>query len=135
MSSENVELVRRSFEAFARGDFDTAFAAHDPEQTEWRTAADEPDPATWQGVEGLREFAGTLGELWENRFDGGQVFEDFIEVGDWVICPWRADLRGKGSGVQVHVDETYAVLVAGGQIVRVEEYRSAGEAVDAVRRR
>jgi len=131
----NVELVRRSFEAFARGDLEEAFAAHDPERTEWRTADDEPDQETWKGIDGLREFADAIGDLWQNRFDGVQEFDEFIEVGDWVVCPWRAELRGKGSGVEVHVDETYAVLVSGGRIVRVEEFRSTEQALEAVRRR
>ena len=47
MSPENVEIVRRSFEAFARGDFESALAEHDP-GSEWCTAADEPDRRTYR---------------------------------------------------------------------------------------
>ena len=131
MSQENVETVRRSFEAFARGDFDTAFAAHDA-STEWRTAADEPDQQTYRGIPSLRAFVGSLTDTWEDRFGGLMEFEAFIDRGDWVVVPWRAELRGKGSGLSVHVDETYAVRVQGGKIVRVEEYRSKEQALEAV---
>jgi ketosteroid isomerase-like protein len=134
MSQENVELVRRSFEAFARGDFETAFSAHAPD-TEWRTAADEPDTQTYRGIDGLHVFAAAISELWVDRFGGAQRFERFIDLGDWVVAPWRARLRGKGSGVEVEVEETYAVLVSGGKVLRVEEYRSTAEALEAVRRR
>lgn len=130
MSAENVELVRRSFEAFARGDFETAFAAHAP-HTEWRTAMDEPDQETYQGIDGLRRFVSAIGELWADRFDGAMRFEEFIDLGDWVVVPWTARLRGKGSGIEVVVEETYAVRVSGGRIVRVEEYRSKEEALEA----
>jgi ketosteroid isomerase-like protein len=61
MSQENVEIVRRSFEAFARGDFVTAFAAHHP-STEWCTAADEPDRQTYRGIAGLRNMVRVLTE-------------------------------------------------------------------------
>lgn len=127
MSSTNVEIVRRSLEAFARGDFDTAFAAHDPDIV-WCTAADEPDQQTYRGIGGLRSFVESIGELWEDRFDGTVEFEDFIERGDWVIVPWTARLRGRGSGISVDVNETYAVQVRNGRIVRVEEYRKVDEA-------
>jgi uncharacterized protein len=131
MSQENVEVVRRSFEAFARGDFDTAFAAHDP-STEWRTAADEPDQQTYRGIAGLRNFVGSLTDTWEGRFANVMEFDGFIDRGDWVVVPWSAQLRGKGSGVSVQVSETYAVLVQEGKIVRVEEHRSKEQALEAV---
>jgi ketosteroid isomerase-like protein len=45
LSAKNVEIVRRSMEAFAGGDLDAFLADHGPD-TEWRTAADEPNPET-----------------------------------------------------------------------------------------
>jgi ketosteroid isomerase-like protein len=133
MSQENVELVRRSFEAFARGDFDAAFKDHAP-GIEWRTALDEPDSQTYRGIDSMDEFVAALAELWHERFGGQQRFEDFIDAGDWVVAPWSARLRGRHSGVEVVVHETYAVLVSEGRIVRVEEYRTREEALEAVRR-
>jgi ketosteroid isomerase-like protein len=133
MSPTNVEIVRRSLEAFARGDFGAAFAAHDPD-TVWCTAADEPDQQTYRGIAGLRSFAESLDELWLDRFDGTMEFEDFIERGDWVIVPWRARLRGRGSGIIVDASETYAVQVRDGRIVRVEEYRKVDQALAQVAR-
>jgi ketosteroid isomerase-like protein len=131
MSRENVEIVRRSFEAFARGDFETAFAAHDP-STEWCTAADEPDQQTYRGIAGLRDFVRTLTEPWEDRFGGVMEFEGFIESDDWVVVPWSARLRGRESGIPIVVSETYAVRVRQGKIVRVEEYRSKDHALETL---
>jgi ketosteroid isomerase-like protein len=131
--SENVEIVRRSLEAFARGDFEAAFALHDP-STEWCTAADEPDRRTYRGIAGLETFVASLSDTWEDRFAGVMRFERFIDRGDWVVVPWRARLRGRGSGISVDVTETYAVRLRDGRIVRVEEYRSTDEALEAVAR-
>jgi ketosteroid isomerase-like protein len=128
VSRENVEIVRRTLEAFARGDFDAFFAAHDPE-AEWRTADDEPDRRTYRGLDGLREFVATLEDTWEGRFDGIMEFEDFLDRGDWVVVPWTARMRGRASGVTVDVSETYAVRVKAGRIVRIEEYRSVEQAL------
>ena len=132
LSAENVEIVRRSMEAFARGGLDAFLADHHPD-TEWRTAADEPNPATYRGHEGVRRFAAEIAEAWTGRFDDVVTFEDFIDLGDWVVVPWTARLRGRSSGIEVDVSETYAVRVEDGRIVRVDEYRTTEEAIEAVR--
>ncbi len=132
MSRENVEIVRRSLEAFARGDFEAAFAAHAPD-SEWSTAADEPDSQTYRGRDGLDRFVASLAELWEGRFDGLMEFGEYVDHGDWIIVPWSSRMRGKSSGIEVEVRETYAVLVNDRRIVRVEEYRSTDEALRAVK--
>jgi ketosteroid isomerase-like protein len=127
-----VEIVRRSVEAFARGDLEAFLEAHHPE-VEWRIAADEPYPRTYRGREGLRSFAADISEVWSDRFDDLMVFEDFIDLGDWVVVPWTAHLHGRSSGIPIEVRETYAVRVEEGRIVRVDEYRTKEEAIEAVR--
>jgi ketosteroid isomerase-like protein len=128
MSRRSVELVRRSLEALSRGDFDAFFAAHDP-ATEWRTADDEPDQRTYRGIDMVREFVATLDDVWEDRFAGLMEFQDFVDRGEWVVVPWTARMRGRGSGISVEVRETYAVRVRGDRIVRVEEYRHVDQAL------
>jgi ketosteroid isomerase-like protein len=131
MSEDNVKIVRRSLEALARGDFDAAFAAHHPD-IEWRTAVDEPDSQIYRGIEGLRRLVAAIAEPWEDRFKRSVELVDFIAYGPWVIVPWRARLHGRLSGLEIEVSETYAVLVRAGRIVRVEEYRTTEEALQAV---
>lgn len=132
MAPENLDVVRRSFQALARGDFEAAFAEHAPD-TEWRTASDEPDSQTYSGIEGLRRLVASLAEPWEDRFERSVELESFISRGPWVVVPWRARLHGRGSGLEIEVFETYAVLVRAGKIVRVDEYRTTEEALEAVR--
>jgi ketosteroid isomerase-like protein len=134
VSRQNVEVARRSFEAFARGDFETAFEAHHPD-TEWQTAADEPDCQAYRGLEGLHNLVATFDELWVDRFSGQQQFHEYIDLGDWVVAPWTARLQGGTSGAEVEVHETYAALLREGKIVRVEEHRTKEGALEAVRRR
>jgi len=134
MSAENVDVVRRSLEAFARGDFETAFASHS-DDVEWVPSADEPDVSTYRGLAGVHDFAASAAEPWSNRFDDVMEFADFIDCGDWVVVPWTARLRGRGSGMLVEVFETYAVHVRGLKIVRVEEYRTREEALQTVQSR
>jgi ketosteroid isomerase-like protein len=119
-------------EVFASGDLDAFLAAHDPD-TEWRSASDEPNAQTYRGHDGIRRFAAEISEAWAGRFNDTMEFEDFIDLGAWVVVPWTARLRGRSSGIEVEVSETYAVRVEHGQIVRVHEYRTTDEAIEAVR--
>jgi ketosteroid isomerase-like protein len=131
VTETNVDVVRRSFQALSRGDFEAAFAEHACD-TEWRTASDEPDAQTYKGIDGLRRLVAGLAEPWEDRFKRSVQLEDFIPRGPWVVVPWRARLHGRGSGVQIEVFETYAVRVRAGKIVRVDEYRTTEQALEAV---
>ena len=131
MSSANVDLVRSSFEAFGRGDFERAFEAYDP-AVEWQTADDEPDSRTYTGIPELRGFVAHLADPWTDRFGDAVAFDDFIDCGDWVVAPWTARLHGHGSGIEIDVSETYAVRVTDGRIVQVVEYRTTEQALEAV---
>jgi ketosteroid isomerase-like protein len=130
-SVSNVQLVRSSLEAFGRGDFDAAFKAFDRD-VEWRTAEDEPDTHTYIGVPAVRRFVEHLADPWTDRFGPAIEFDDFIDCGDWVVAPWSGQVHGHGSGIEIKISETYAVLVGDGRIVRVVEYRTVEEALDAV---
>jgi ketosteroid isomerase-like protein len=132
MSEGSLDVVRRSFEAFVSGDFDTAFASFDP-GAEWRTAADEPDSRTYRGLEEVTRWARALAEPWADRFERAIVPEEYLDLGDWVVVPTSGRVHGRGSGIEVDVKETYAVRVRGETIVRVEEYRTKKEALEAVR--
>ena len=131
MSQENVEVVRSSFEAFARGDFGNAFSSYAP-HTEWCTAADEPDQQTHRGIAALNALVESLAEPWVDRFADTMEFEGFIDRGDWVVVPWSARVRGRGSGISIEISETYAVRVHEARIVRVEEYRTKQQALEAL---
>jgi ketosteroid isomerase-like protein len=59
MSQENVEIVRRGYEAYARGDMDAAVAPFDPEIEIYDH--DIPDAGTTEGWR-VVSVAGRLGE-------------------------------------------------------------------------
>jgi hypothetical protein len=57
MSQENVEIVRRGWEARMRGDVDAVFAVFDP-AVEWDTTKYEgwPEDSVYRGHDGVRKF-------------------------------------------------------------------------------
>ena len=55
MSQENVEIVRRALEAFARGGLDAALSFYDPDVT-WAVAEDESEAATLTAMRLARAY-------------------------------------------------------------------------------
>lgn len=131
MSEENLDVVRRSFEALVSGDFETAFASFDP-HAEWATAEDEPDARTYYGLERVRRLVASFAEPWADRFDRAVLPVEYIDLGDWIVVPTSGRLHGRGSGIEMDIRETYAVRLRGGRIIRVEEYRTREQALEAV---
>ena len=91
MSQENVEKVRRSFEAYCRGDYARG--------SEW-LARD----VTWEnGQEAPRERTGReMWKRWDSEWEELETFaEEFIDAGDHVVMVvryrWpRSGQRGRG---------------------------------------
>ncbi len=127
MSAENVEVVRRSYEAYARGDPETSLAFFDP-GVEFSQPADEPGGGTYHGIEGVVEaFAN-----WQAPWDDYRVeLEDLTDHGEHVLARTRHHMRGKSSGVQVDKVIFQLWTLQNGKIVRVKMYYDESEALAA----
>jgi ketosteroid isomerase-like protein len=129
MSQENVEIVRSTMEAFIRGDDD--FWERFDADIEWTTAADEPDPQTYRGIEGIRSLVRALfDELWERDFEVLSV--EFIDADPHVVVPLRLRVKARQSGVELEAEETHVYELRSHKVVRVREYRTKREALEAV---
>jgi ketosteroid isomerase-like protein len=132
VSRENVELVRRVYEAHERGDFATVFAAYDP-AIEWDVrrmpAVDAPLEGVHVGHDGVRTFWRGWLAAWETT---SFEYEEFIDAGERVIVPQRQRMRGRASGVEVDVRSTQVWTVRRGKLVRMEFFRTRAEALQAV---
>ena len=97
MSQENVEAVRRMYDAYARGDFATGLSYLDS-GIEFSRPAEEPGGGTYHGHDGVIEaFRG-----WTGAWDDYRVaVEELTDLGEHVLARTRHHGRGKGSGVEV----------------------------------
>jgi len=126
VSQENVELVRRGFEAVNVGEpdfsvFHSALVYH--------PRADEPDPSPHIGREAYERLAGGFLESFPKlSFD---VLE-LIDAGDMVIASTIFHGRGSASGAQVDDAYVYVYKMRDGLIVEGWEYRTRDEALKAV---
>jgi uncharacterized protein len=99
VSAENVEIVRRSCEAYARRDWEAAAEALHPE-IEWdaSTYTAWPDAPSFRGEEGVLDFFRRFLGTWD-EYD--VTFEEFIDCGDVVVAIVTDRGVGKGSGAEV----------------------------------
>jgi ketosteroid isomerase-like protein len=129
MSEENVEVVKRSVEAYRRGDIDACLeeVGDDVELDFSRVRG--PDRGVYRGSEGFRELFATFMEAWESIT---WLSTEYIEAGEQVVFATRARFHGRGSGIEVEGGGMGAVYtLRDGKIVRYEQFQSKAEALEA----
>ena len=132
MSQENVEIVRRVYDAGARGDTAAVLSAHDPE-LEWDISH---APArnliagshNYYGHDGLRAFFREWYEAWENV---EADYEEMIDGGEKVISVETTRARGRRSGVEVELKHAAVWTIREGKVLRVVWFGTRAEALEA----
>jgi ketosteroid isomerase-like protein len=129
MSQENVEILRRSFDAFNRGDDDAFIATWHPEGELYELVGIPDAPDVYRGHDGVREW------LANARSTIGEDFQmeprDFTPVGEKVLAEIVGSGVGEGSGVPVEWT-TYIVLwMRNGKIARTRAFLQRDEAFEA----
>ena len=125
---ENVELVRRAFEAFNRGDHDAAFKDLAP-TFEYVPSGVIPGVTDIQvGAEGMKRFVGWLLDQFDDvRIDVNEAFAQ----GDRVFVSITNRGRGKRSGAETSWEVWQVFTMQGGRAVRGEAFRTRGQALEA----
>jgi ketosteroid isomerase-like protein len=135
MSQENVEIVRRGFEAFQAGlAADNPAAAFDagltPPDAEW--IMPPSTPGFRQVYKGRDEFLDFLSTWTEDFEDFSIELERLIDAGDdRVVGLFHQRGIGKGSGAPVEVHTALVYELQNGQVVRMWVYLDPAEALEA----
>jgi ketosteroid isomerase-like protein len=115
MSRENVEVVRRGFEAYARGDVEAMLEGLDQEV--WWKQVEEPAPV--YGRDGVREALRRWDETWDNL----QVeVDEYIDAGECVVALIRLRGLGRTSKVPVEMASYHVFTVRNGKVARMFEF-------------
>jgi ketosteroid isomerase-like protein len=132
MSQENVEVVRRLYEAIGRHDSEGVLALYDPyvvcdySRVGW---GDLTKGGVYYGHEGLRTVYREWYEAWE---DYEEVLEEVIDARDRVVSVVTGRARGRASGVAVENAHHAGVwTIQDGRIIRVVWFPSRHEALEA----
>jgi ketosteroid isomerase-like protein len=98
-------------------------------EVEWTTRPDGIAHETFRGHDGLQRGLGILREAWGS---GIRVeIRELIGSSDSFVAVVGVHLRGQGSGVEVEVEEGWAIRMRNGKIWRAEQYGSKREALEA----
>ena len=129
MSEENVEIVRRAYEAYARGDLDAVLEAMDPD-VEWAPAiAPLLGVEPVRGKDALRRF---LTQQLAEGFDDFEATPSSIEdLGDAVLVNVRYFGRGRTSGIPVSLEAFSLITLSGGKTVTLRDYETRVAALEA----
>jgi ketosteroid isomerase-like protein len=126
MPTENVDTVRRGYDAWNRGDLDAVREIYAPDVVAnagglWPAAGEVEGPEAI-----IHEFASILAVFETSEL----VPEDFIERGDTVVVVptcWRGTLAGSGSVIEQHLVCVYTLRDA--LVVRIDYLGSLDEAL------
>ena len=128
MSRENVEIVRRGWEAYEGGDLSGVIALLSPDMVTY-VAPPFPVAGTYGGPEGFLQL--TID--WAEGFDDLVITgEEFIEAGEQVVVRSLHKSRGASSGVPVETDLWYVFTIGAGKVARVDIFNERSEALEAV---
>jgi ketosteroid isomerase-like protein len=128
MSQENVEIVRRFFDAYHRRDLMTLLAL-------WRSDAEidwSQSRGPLKGVHrGIPEIEAFWNEFW-STFEEIQIeTHGFTDIGSEVVVPNTAHMHGR-DGIGVVARSTMVFTVESGQITRQRLFQVEAEALEAV---
>lgn len=123
MSQENVEIVRRAYDAWASSDFETLFGLADE-----RVVIHRVPPlggGTYHGHEGLIETS----TEWSEDFAEWEIrAEELFDLGDQVLVRIYQRAVGAGSGVPVESQYWFLHALRNGKIARVDMCSTEGAA-------
>jgi ketosteroid isomerase-like protein len=132
MSQENVEIVRRIFEAAARRDVEAVLSLYDTEVEFDNTRAPHGGlvrRGVFRGHDGIRAFYREYMEAWEYL---SEELEELIDAGEHVISIQTSRARGRTSGAEVETPHMPGVwTIRNGKVIRVAWLATRQEALEA----
>src|SRR5215207_6580971 len=128
MSEENVEIVRRAFDAFIEGDYERLIGLADS-QIEYDVSRTSPESRVARGPQ---EVVAVL-EEWVDTWDEHQVeLSELIDVGtETVVAVMQERGKLKGTDTWVEHDRGVVYTVRDQRVVRYEEHEDRARALKA----
>src|SRR5215208_1182080 len=128
MSQENVEIVRRIYEAVRTGDLDTANSYIHPE-IEFHTYAYSPEAGVYRGRRAVRQYNEGLWDQFESLVID---VEDLVDAGDRVVVMSTQHATPKGGGQAITARLAEVWTIRDGLLAERRSYSSKPEALEAV---
>ena len=129
MSEKNVEIIRRIYDGWGRGDFNEGVDLYD-RYVLLVLRPEFPDPGPYLGQMAIRGYM--RGQFLKDFEDATITGEEFIDAGDSVVVRIRQSASGSASGLPVEMSYYNVWTLRGGSIIRIESIMKREDALAAV---
>jgi ketosteroid isomerase-like protein len=129
MSEENVEVVRKAYEAWGKGDPGPVLDALD-EEMEWDwTSYPLPDVAErGKGRDNYLRFVADFSASWAKH---EITVTDIVDSDEHVVVPIHERMQASGGDLLLERDIAHVCTMRDGRIALVRAYRTKAEALEA----
>ena len=126
MSQENIEIVRRIFDGWSRGDFSVG-AELLAEDFEWQQHAEALEPGTRRGG----QVGNSLRSIFEIYEDFRVQAQEFIDAGEKVVVAARISGTARRTGIPLEGTWAFVWTLRDGRLVRNQVFGTRAEALEA----
>ena len=126
MSQENVEIVRRIFDGWSRGDFSVG-AEHLAPDFEWQQHAEAVEPGPRRGD----QVGNSLKNIFEIYKDFRVEPVEFIDAGEKVVVDARVSATGRRTALPLEGAWTFVWTLRDGRVARNQVFANRSEALEA----
>lgn len=128
VSEENVEIVRKGFDALKEDGVEGLLPLIHPEfeATTPPSLASEPD--TYRGVEGVKRYFASFYDAMEDIYFEGHKF---TPVGDRVVVDFTLHATGRSTGIEVEQSAFQVWKLKDGKAIALDLYTDRDEATAA----
>ena len=127
----SVDIVRRSYEAFARNDMDGVLGDMHPD-IEWHQAQGLPHGGLYHGLDEVkRNIFDPLDDEWWDEFTATP--DEFLDAGDEVVVLGRYRGRAKHTGKPLDVPFVHIWTLSDSKAIRFRQFLDTAGWVEALR--
>jgi ketosteroid isomerase-like protein len=125
--SANVDIVRATVEAYEADDFDALRGMLQPELEvhEW---PEGPDQRVYHGVDGIFRAREEWSKAWEEL---RSETLGYVDAGDRVLGLMRTIGKGRGSSIEIEVDNFAVYTIRDSKVAKVEYFTDREAALKA----
>jgi uncharacterized protein len=127
MAEDNVEIVKRGFDALDAGGVEAMIELLDPDFEAVVPPELSVEPDTYRGHDGMRRYFAAFEGLEDVRFE----YVDAVAAGDKVVVTMMLRAKGTGTGIPVEQLGHQVWTIRDGKAVRVEAFANKSDALES----
>ena len=131
MAEDNLDVIRRGYEAFARGDINALLESFD-EQINWVTPGPRELATSGHrtGRQAVAQFFATVNDVFEiQRFEP----REFLAQGDRVVVLGSETARVRATGKVIELDWVHVFAMRNRKVIAFQEFFDTAAVVAALR--